>query len=235
MMTELMESVDVIRVSAMWIVLLLACYGLSLRLARLLNQHIIAHPIIITTSLMILLSQLINTDVDVVMGHLHPVAYLLGPLTVGLALPVYNQLAVLKSLGLKVLIPIVIGGICAPLSAYTVLYILGAEHTWQMTMLTKSITTPFAMDTASMLGGIAGLAAVFVIITGIVGVMALPLLNRVLGINEDKTNGLVLGTIAHGIGTAKAVQLSEQAGAFASLALCVNGIATAITLSVLLG
>lgn len=234
-MILLNESWHIFRTSAMWIVLLLICYGLSLRLARLLNQHIVAHPIIITTSLLLFLSQLINTEVDVIIDYLDPIAYLLGPLTVGLALPVYNQLTVLRQLGFKVLLPILLGGIFAPLSAYTVLYVLGAEYTWQMTMLTKSITTPFAMDTASMLGGIAGLAAVFVIITGIVGVMALPLLNRVLGINEDKTNGLVLGTIAHGIGTAKAVQLSEQASAFASLALCVNGIMTAIMLSVLLG
>ena len=234
-MMLLNESLDVIRISAMWIVLLLLCYGVSLRLARLLKQHIIAHPIVITTSLMLFLSQFINTDVNVVMDYLDPVAYLLGPLTVGLALPVYNQLAVLRQFGFKVLIPILLGGILAPLSSYSVLYVLGAEYSWQMTMLTKSITTPFAMDTATMLGGIAGLAAVFVIITGIVGVMALPILNRVLRINEGKVNGLVLGTIAHGIGTAKAVQLSEQAGAFASLALCVNGITTAITLSVLLG
>ena len=234
-MMLLNESWDIIRISTMWIVLLLLCYALSLRLARLLKQHIVAHPIIITTSFMLFLSRFINTDVDVVMDYLDPVAYLLGPLTVGLALPVYNQLAVLKQLGFKVLIPILLGGIFAPLTAYGVLNLLGAEYSWQMTILTKSITTPFAMDTATMLGGIAGLAAVFVIITGIVGVMALPLLHRVLGINEDKANGLVLGTIAHGIGTAKAVQLSEQAGAFASLALCVNGIMTAITLSVLLG
>lgn len=234
-MMLLIESADVVRTSAMWIVLLLACYGLSFRLARLCNQHIIANPIIITTSLMLLASQWININVDIVMGHLHPLAYLLGPLTVGLALPVYNQLAVLKSLGFKVLIPIFIGGLFAPISAYSVLSLFEIEHTWQMTMLTKSITTPFAMDTANILGGIAGLAAVFVIITGIVGVMVLPLLNRVLNINDDKSNGLVLGTIAHGIGTAKAVQLSEQAAGFASLALCVNGITTAITLSVLLG
>ena len=221
--------------SAMWIVMLVLCYGLAIRFATWTNQHILAHPILITTTLLLTLTQLIEPDVGQVMTHLHPIKYLLGPLTVGLALPVYNQFPVLRELGIKVIIPIAVGGLFAPLSAFSVLYLLDAEPEWQLTILTKSITTPFAMDTATMLGGIAGLAAVFNIITGMIGVMALPSVNRLLQINDDKANGIVLGTIAHGIGTSKAVLLSEQSGAFASLALCVNGVGTAIVLSLLLG
>ena len=220
---------------AMWIVILLICYGLSLRLAKWTQQHILTHPILITTTLMFTITQFIEPDVELVITHLHPIKYLLGPLTVGLALPVYNQLPILRQLGIKVLLPISVGGVFAPLSAFSVLYFLDAEPAWQATILTKSITTPFAMETATMLGGIAGLAAVFNIITGMIGVMALPSVNRWLNINEDKANGLVLGTIAHGIGTSRAVLISEQAGAFASLALCVNGVGTVIVLSVLLG
>ena len=221
--------------SAMWIVILVLCYGFAIRLAKWTNQHVLTHPILNTTTLVLTFTQLIEPDVQRVMTHLHPIIYLLGPLTVGLALPVYNQLPILRQLGVKVLLPIAVGGLFAPLSAFSVLYLLDAEPAWQLTILTKSITTPFAMDTATMLGGIAGLAAVFNIITGVIGVMALPSVNRWLQINDDKANGLVLGTIAHGIGTSKAVLLSEQAGAFASLALCVNGVGTAIVLSVLLG
>jgi putative effector of murein hydrolase len=143
--------------SAMWIVILLLCYGLAMRLAKWTNQHILAHPILITTTLMLTLTQLIEPDVALVMTHLHPIKYLLGPLTVGLALPVYNQLSVLRELGIKVIIPIAVGGLFAPLSAFSVLYLLDAEPAWQLTILTKSITTPFAMDTASMLGELQGL------------------------------------------------------------------------------
>ncbi len=221
--------------SAVWICLLVLCYGISLRIASASQQHVLLHPIVVTTILLLVLTQIIEPDVARVMGHLDLVQWLLGPLTVGLALPVYKQLPVLRRMGIKVVLPIMVGGIFAPLSAWSVLYFLGTDVAWQMTMLTKSITTPFAMDTATMLGGIAGLAAVFNIVTGVIVVMTLPMVNHILRIHGDQASGLMLGVLGHGIGTSKAVLLSEQAGAFASLALCVNGVVTAMALSFLFG
>ena len=122
----------------------------------------------------------------------------------------------------------------APLTAWLILYALDSSVALQLTILTKSITTPLAMDTARLIGGIPPVAAIVVIMTGIVGVVFSPWIFGLAKIKEDAVKGLTLGIFAHGIGTAKALQISERAGAFASLALGVNGVVTAIILSLAL-
>ncbi len=93
-----------------------------------------------------------------------------------------------------------------------------------MTILVKSITTPLAMDAAGAIGGIPSLAAIFVIITGIVGAICGPALFRLMGVHNQAAQGTALGAVSHAIGTARAISISEQCTAFATLALCVNGI-----------
>ena len=86
------------------------------------------------------------------------------------------------------------------------------------------------MDAAREIGGIPSLAAVFVIVTGIIGACFADMIFRFIGVSDPRAKGVALGTVAHAVGTAKAVSDSTVAGAFASVALCVNGILTAIFL-----
>ena len=104
----------------------------------------------------------------------------------------------------------------------------------QLSLAPKSVTTPIAMGVAERIGGIASLTAVLVIVTGIVGAVLAPTLFRLLRVQEDAIQGFALGVAAHGIGTARAFQISEQAGAFAALAMGLNGAITALLLPALL-
>jgi putative effector of murein hydrolase len=88
-------------------------------------------------------------------------------------------------------------------------------------------------DTAKFMGGYPELAAVIVILTGIVGAVSCRWIFRLLSIKSQEAQGIALGTVAHAVGTALAFQISEKSGAFATLALCVNGVLTAILLPLL--
>jgi putative effector of murein hydrolase len=147
--------------------------------------------------------------------------------------PLYNQIRVLKQLGFKVLLPIVIGGTVAPSLAWFSVYLLDTPMQLQMTMLVKSITTPLAMGTADLIGGSSELAAIIVILTGIVGATFAPWLILLTKADSEYAQGLALGSVAHVIGTSKALSISETCGAFATLGLCLNGIITALLLPLL--
>jgi putative effector of murein hydrolase len=147
----------------------------------------------------------------------------------------YKQLNILMKMNWRVLVPISVAGILSPALSWTCLYLLNTPLNLQMTMLVKSITTPLAMDTAGAIGGIPSLAAVFVISTGIVGAICGPALFALIGVHNQAAQGTALGAVSHAVGTARAISISQQCTAFATLALCVNGIATSLILPMLFG
>ncbi|RBB94588.1 LrgB family protein, partial [Pseudomonas sp. MWU12-2115] len=99
-----------------------------------------------------------------------------------------------------------------------------------VSLATRAVTTPIAMSLAGKLGGAPELAAMFVIVSGIVGAVLAPPLCRLLGWDDDMLMGVATGVTAHGIGTARVFHLSEAAGAFAGLAMGLNGVFTAMLL-----
>jgi putative effector of murein hydrolase len=193
------------------------------------------HPLIVSTLLIILLQSLTHTSVSEYQNHTHLLSALLGPATVALAVPLYKQLSILMTMSWRVLVPIAMAGILSPAISWTCLYLLDTPLNLQMTILVKSITTPLAMDAAVAIGGIPSLAAIFVIITGIVGAICGPALFRLMGVHNQAAQGTALGAVSHAIGTARAISISEQCTAFATLALCVNGIVTSLILPILFG
>lgn len=106
----------------------------------------------------------------------------------------------------------------------------GAEHMVLMTMAPKSVTSPIAMLVAEQIGGVAALAAVFVLITGVIGAMIGPAFLSYLGVHTPEARGMALGMTAHAVGTSVALQESEECGAFAALAMSLMGVATAVFL-----
>ena len=193
------------------------------------------HPLIVSTLVIILLQSLTHTSVSEYQNHTHLLSALLGPATVALAVPLYKQLSILMTMSWRVLVPIAVAGILSPVISWTCLYLLDTPLNLQMTILVKSITTPLAMDAAGAIGGIPSLAAIFVIITGIVGATCGPALFRLIGVHNQAAQGTALGAVSHAIGTARAISIGEQCTAFATLALCVNGIATSLMLPILFG
>ena len=158
------------------------------------------------------------------------VHFLLGPATVALAIPLYAQLGRLKLMAVPLLVALLAGSITAACSAVLIGLLLGASEATLFSLAPKSVTTPIAMGIAERLGGLPSLTAVLVILTGILGAVGAQGLYAVLRIKDPAIRGFALGTASHGIGTARAFQVSEQTGAFSALAMGLNGLVTALLL-----
>jgi predicted murein hydrolase (TIGR00659 family) len=158
------------------------------------------------------------------------VHFLLGPATVALAIPLYRQFDKVRRSALAIVASLLTGSITAILSALAIGYLLGGSRDALISLAPKSVTAPVAMGIAEQLGGLPSLTAVLVIVTGIFGAMVGPLLLNVIGIRDWRAHGLAIGTASHGIGTARALQVNETAGAFSGLAMGLNALATAILL-----
>jgi predicted murein hydrolase (TIGR00659 family) len=158
------------------------------------------------------------------------VHFLLGPATVALAIPLYNQFDEVRRSAPALFAALIVGSLTAAGSAVGIGWLLGASEQTLVSMAPKSITSPIAMGVSEQLGGLPSLTAVFVILTGIVGAtFGSWLLNRV-GVTDWRARGFAIGIASHGMGTARALQVNEVAGAFSGLAMGLNGLATAILL-----
>ena len=161
------------------------------------------------------------------------VHFLLGPATVALAVPLFEQLHRLRRLALPLLIALTAGAVATALTAIAVAWLLGATPATLASFAPKSVTMPVAMGIAEKIGGLPSLTAVLVMGTGVFGALVGRYLFDALGIREPAVRGFALGTIAHGIGTARAFQESEESGAFAGLAMGLSALFNAVALPAL--
>jgi putative effector of murein hydrolase len=125
------------------------------------------------------------------------------------------------------------GSVIASLSAMAIAQSMGATPETVLSMAPKSVTTPIAMGVAEQIGGLPSLTAALVLITGISGAVIGPWILDRLRIGDARARGLAMGTASHGIGTARALLENETAGAFAGLAMGLNGVITAVLVPIL--
>ncbi len=220
--------------AAIFIVITITVFALSKRLHLRCRRHPLTLPLVVTALVLGAALMLLEIEVPRYQQATSLIHWLLGPVTVALAVPLYYQWKRITALGWRLWLAIFAGGVFAPILAWAVLFLFKTPVALALTMLVKSITTPLAMETAAKTGGIPAIAAVFVISTGVVGAIVSPWVFRYLGQANPEAQGVALGTIAHAIGTAKALQLSEVTGAIAAIALSLNGIMTAFILPLVL-
>jgi predicted murein hydrolase (TIGR00659 family) len=159
--------------------------------------------------------------------------FLLGPATVALAVPLYHRIGKLRRMAAPIAVALVVGALTAAVTAVGLGRLLGASDPTLRSLAPKSVTTAIAMGVAEEIGGLPPLTAVLVILTGITGaVTARWLLDR-LRVHDPATRGFAIGIAAHGIGTARAFQMDEEAGAFSGLGMGLNGILTALLIPLL--
>ncbi len=211
-----------------WIVTTICCYSVALVIAKKAHFNPLLHPIVVTVALLTVCVVYFDTSIAQFQSSTSIIHWLLGPVTVALAIPIHNQWDRIVKLGPHVWISIGFGGVVAPLLAWFSVFMFNAPMTVQLTMILKSVSTPFAMAAAHSIGGIGELAAVFVIITGIVGAITAQLIFKLFRVTNNSAQGLALGTVAHAVGTSKAIQIGEEVAAMAILAMCINGVVTVI-------
>nr|WP_211162053.1 LrgB family protein [Aromatoleum petrolei] len=210
--------------------LTLLAYQGALWLYRRGNHHPLLNPVMVAVAVLVLVLTLTGTPYQTYFDGAQFVHFLLGPATVALAIPLHAQWKRLKGMLLPLLVTLTIGSLTAALSAVGIAALLGASRESVMSMAPKSVTMPIAMGVAERLGGLPSLTAVLVMSTGILGAVGARYVYRLLHIEDHAVRGFAIGIASHGIGTARAFQVSEQAGAFAALAMGLNGLLTAAML-----
>jgi len=213
--------------------LTLVAYSAGYALYRRLGFSPLVNPVLIAVALTVSVLLLTGTSYRTYFQGAQFVHFLLGPATVALAVPLYRHLERVRRSGLAVFASVVAGSLTAALSAIAIVWLLGGSRYSIISIAPKSVTAAVAMGIAEQLGGLPSLTAALVILTGILGAMlGPPLLNR-LGITDWAARGLAMGVASHGIGTARALQVNEVAGAFAGLAMGLNALATSVLLPAL--
>lgn len=191
------------------------------------------NPVLWSVVIIIALLHYSQTSYDSYFSGAQFIHFLLGPATVALAIPLYRQFERIKQSALPIFFSLLCGSVTAVVTAIGIAWLLDAEMVSIVSIAPKSVTTPVAMGISEQLGGLPALTASVVILTGILGAMLGPLLLKLLKIDDPAAVGLALGTASHGVGTARAMQSSELAGAFSGLAMGLNALATAILLPIL--
>lgn len=212
----------------------LVAYQAGYLLYKAVGFNPFCNPVLIAVVLLTLLISLTDLDYARYFDGAQFVHFLLGPATVALAVPLYRQIDKVRRSAPALLTSLVAGSLSAAATAVAVAWAFGASKQTLISIAPKSVTTPVAMGISERLGGLPSLTAVIVILTGILGAMIGPPILNLLRIRDWPARGLAMGTAAHGIGTARAVQVNEVAGAFAGLAMGLNALATAILLPFLL-
>ena len=188
----------------------------------------IFNPLLLSVAATIVLLILFRIDYDTYYEGAKYLSYLLTPATVCLAVPMYEQLELLKK-NLKAVMVGIISGVLMSLGCILVMAIVfGLNHETYVTLLPKSITTAIGMGVSEELGGYVTITVATIVITGVLGNIIGEGLCKLFHIEEPIAKGVALGTASHAIGTARAMEMGEIEGAMASLSIAVAGLLTVV-------
>ncbi|HVO06023.1 MAG TPA: LrgB family protein [Burkholderiaceae bacterium] len=187
-----------------------------------LGQAPWANPVLWTVLVLVAVLAITGTPYPTYFAGAQFIHFLLGPAVVALAWPLWLRRAELRRRAGALLVAALVGGAVASGSAVALGWWLGLTPELLRSLAPKSVTAPVAMGIAEQLGGIPALAAVFAVLTGLVGALSAKYLFDALRIAQPEVRGFALGTTSHGIGAARALQVHPGAGAYAGLALGVQ-------------
>ncbi len=211
---------------------------LTYELGNLLKRkfHLaIFNPLLVSVAAVIGILLVFQVDYDSYYNGAQYLSYLLTPATVCLAVPLYEQITLLKKHLKAILGGILAGVLTSLLSILAMSIVFGLSHEEYVTLLPKSITTAIGMGVSEELGGIVTITVAVIVITGVFGNIIGEAVFRLFRIEEPVAKGIAIGSAAHAIGTAKAMELGEVEGAMSSLSIAVAGLLTVIGASLFAG
>lgn len=212
----------------------LLAFQFSAWLVHRLRVGAFLHPVLVSMAILIGLLVATDTSYQTYFEGAQFVHFLLGPATVALAVPLFDNFARVRQVLKPLTVACLVGSATAALSAVAVGLALEASRATVLSLAPKSVTSPIAMGITEKLGGLPALTAALVLITGSIGCIAAPWLFRLLRIRDDIVKGFTLGLSAHGFGTAQAFAISPLAGAFAGLGIGFAGVVTAFLVPLLI-
>ena len=190
------------------------------------------NPLLISIVLVIAFLLIFDVNYDSYNQSAKYLSYLLTPATVSLAIPLYQQIELLKKNLGAILLGILSGVLTSLLSILVMSMIFHLSHEEYVTLLPKSITTAIGMGVCEELGGYVTISVAVIIVTGILGNMIGEFVCNCLRIRNSISKGLAFGTSSHAIGTARAMEMGQIEGAMSSLAIVVSGLMTVVLASI---
>ncbi|MBK1665265.1 hypothetical protein CKO38_14610 [Rhodospirillum rubrum] len=218
-----------------WLTVTLLAYLIGLGLHRVARLNPLVNPVAIAVLLLVGLLKITGTDYHDYFSGAQFVHFLLGPATVALAVPLFENIGKVRQALIPMGIALVVGSTVAAGSAMGLAALTGATPQVLLSMAPKSATTPIAMGISESIGGLPELTAVMVILTGVLGAVIVTPLMTLLRIKDMRARGFAAGVAAHGLGTARAFQVDPLAGTFAGIGMGMNGLMTTLVVAVLVG
>lgn len=212
----------------------LGCYMIGQKI-RQKTGFAAANPLLIAVLLVMLLLRVFGIDYAAYHQSSKLLSALLTPATICLAVPLYEQLALLKKHRNAILAGIFSGVITSLVVVFVLCLVFRLDHQAYVTLLPKSITSAIGMGISEELGGYVSITVAVIIMTGILGNVTAEAVCRLCKITEPIARGVAIGTSSHAIGTARAMELGQIEGAMSSLSIVVSGLLTVVGASVFAG
>ena len=208
----------------------LVAYLVAYKIHQKAKTHPLTNTVLVSVVLLIVLLKLSGTDYSTYFEGAQFIHFLLGPVTVALAVPLFRQYDQVRRIFFPIIISISLGIIVGTITVISIAKLLGADLATQISLSPRSVTAPVAMGIAENIGGIPSLTAVLAVLTGIIGAVIGTQLLKLLKIKENSIKGIAIGNSSHGIGTARAFTLNNEMGAFAGLAMALAALLNALLL-----
>ncbi|MEM7651110.1 MAG: LrgB family protein [Pseudomonadota bacterium] len=196
--------------------------------------HAALNPVVWAIIICVAFIHFSGIDYQTYMQGAQPVHFLLGPVTVALAVPLYRLLDVIRKDAPAILLAIGLGCLFSAGSAMGIAGMMMASEEMQLAIASKSVTAPIAIEIANKIGTPSSLAVLFVFMTNIPWLLFTGVLFKTLRVKDERTQGIALGTVCHGLGAARAFQISETAGTYAVIGMSLMGIFSGLLLPVLI-
>ena len=206
----------------------LVAYLVATRLHERARKHPTTNVVLVAVVIVWALLRATHTTYADYAAAARPLAFLLGPATVALALPLHASLGELRAATRPVAAGVLSAVLLATTSAVALARAFGLSRETVLSMAPKTVTTPIAMAIAERVGGSPALATLFVMVTGIFGALVVPTLFDLVRVRDPRARGIALGVGAHGVGTARALQLGGVEAAFAALGMGLSGVLTPV-------
>ena len=209
------------------LILTLGAYQIGLFCQKKWKKAIF-NPLLISVALIVAVLLITGISVETYQVDMKIFSWMLTPATVALAVPLYEQMQKLKKNLPAILAGVAAGALTSLVSVFALCALFALDRQTTVSLLPKSVTTAIALGISENAGGIPGLTAAAVVITGVEGAMLAPLFAKVFHITDPVAEGVAIGSCSHAIGTSKAMEIGSLQGAMSSIAICVCGILTSI-------
>jgi putative effector of murein hydrolase len=220
--------------TALWLLVTIAAYWFGTWCYERGGRNALLNPWIIALVIVLLVLLATGTPYAAYADGVAFLNWLMGPAVVAIAVPLYQSLRQIRATLAPALVVVGVGAVTSVVAGAGLAALAGADRALVAAMAPKSVTTPVALQIAERVGGIEALTAVFVALTGIVGVLTSTGVCRLLKVTDHRAQGLVLGVTAHLLGVARGFSLSREMGTFAAVGMGVGALLVALVLPLVL-